>query len=284
MAKKSKYISQKNNNKLQEIGRLIVTFMNRNSTKIYNYKQIADGIDYKNPRQRELVVQSLHKLLSESRIKETEKGKYIVNLNIEGTLTGTIDFNQAGNAYVRVDDMKDDVFIHSKNVKDALQGDKVLIVTYHFKGKKMEGSVLEVLERKRDEFVGTLQLINDKDFGFVVCDKKTINTDIFVPRGKLGGAENGDKVVVKMVEWRAGEKNPEGEITRVLGAPGEHETEIHSILAEYGLPYEFPPEVEAEADKINRKITAAEVKNAEICVKFSHLPLTQKMQKILMML
>ena len=82
MAKKSKYISQKNNNKLQEIGRLIVTFMNRNSTKIYNYKQIADGIDYKNPRQRELVVQSLHKLLSESRIKETEKGKYIVNLNI----------------------------------------------------------------------------------------------------------------------------------------------------------------------------------------------------------
>ena len=259
MAKKSKYISQKNNNKLQEIGRLIVTFMNRNSTKIYNYKQIADGIDYKNPRQRELVVQSLHKLLSESRIKETEKGKYIVNLNIEGTLTGTIDFNQAGNAYVRVDDMKDDVFIHSKNVKDALQGDKVLIVTYHFKGKKMEGSVLEVLERKRDEFVGTLQLINDKDFGFVVCDKKTINTDIFVPRGKLGGAENGDKVVVKMVEWRAGEKNPEGEITRVLGAPGEHETEIHSILAEYGLPYNFPEEVEKEADEIDQQIHESEV-------------------------
>ncbi len=259
MAKKSKFISSKNNNKLQEIGSLIFSFMNKNSSKIYNYKQISDGIDYKNPRQREQVIQSLHKLLSEKRITETEKGKYIINLNIEGTLTGTIDFNQAGNAYVRVDDMKDDVFIHSKNVKDALQGDKVLIVTYNFKGKKMEGSVLEVLERKRDEFVGVLQMIKEKDFGFVVCDKKSINTDIFIPRDNIGGAEDGEKVVVKMVEWRAGEKNPTGEIIKVLGKPGNHETEIHSILAEYGLPYSFPPEVEQEAENIDRKIQDSEV-------------------------
>lgn len=259
MAKNSKFISQKNQNKLQEIGRLIMNFMNKNSTKIYNYKQISDGIDYKNPRQRELVIQAIHKLLAENRIKETEKQKYILNLNIEGTLSGTIDFNQAGNAYVRVDGMDDDIFIHSKNVKDAIQGDTVLIVTYNFKGKKLEGSVVEVLERKRDEFVGTFQLIKHKDFGFVVCDKKTINTDIFVPKGKIGGAEDGDKVVVKMTDWRAGEKNPEGEIIKVLGAPGEHETEIHSILAEYGLPYEFPEEVEREAQNIDQEIRDTEV-------------------------
>lgn len=259
MAKNSKFISQKNQNKLQEIGRLIMNFMNKNSTKIYNYKQISDGIDYKNPRQRELVIQALHKLLAENRIKETEKQKYILNLNIEGTLSGTIDFNQAGNAYVRVDGMDDDIFIHSKNVKDAIQGDTVLIVTYNFKGKKLEGSVVEVLERKRSEFVGTFQLIKHKDFGFVVCDKKTINTDIFVPKGKIGGAEDGDKVVVKMTDWRAGEKNPEGEIIKVLGAPGEHETEIHSILAEYGLPYDFPEEVEREAQNIDQEIRETEV-------------------------
>ena len=259
MAKKSKFISSKNNNKLQEIGNLIFSFMNKNSSKIYNYKQIADGIDYKNPRQRELVIQSLHKLLSEKRITETEKGKYIINLNIEGTLTGTIDFNQAGNAYVRIEDMKDDVFIHSKNVKDALQGDKVLIVTYNFKGKKMEGSVLEVLERKRDEFVGVLQMIKEKDFGFVVCDKKSINTDIFIPRDNIGGAKDGEKVVVKMTDWKPGEKNPTGKIINVLGMPGNHETEIHSILAEYGLPYSFPPEVEQEAQNIDRKIHDSEV-------------------------
>ncbi|KIA90135.1 ribonuclease R [Kaistella jeonii] len=259
MAKKSKFISSKNNNKLQEIGSLIFNFMNKNSEKIYNYKQIADGIDYKNPRQREQVIQSLHKLLSEKKIIETEKGKYILNLNIEGTLTGTIDFNQAGNAYVRIDGIEDDVFIHSKNVKDAIQGDKVLIVTYNFKGKKMEGSVLEVLERKRDQFVGTFQLIKHKEFGFVVCDKKHINTDIFVPLGKIGGAKDGDKVVVKMTEWRAGEKNPTGEIIKVLGIPGDHETEIHSILAEYGLPYAFPEEVENEAQNIDKSIGGKEV-------------------------
>lgn len=259
MAKKSKFVSHKNNHKLQEIGRLILRFMNRQSGKVYNYKQIADGIDYRNPRQRELVIQALHKLLAEQQIKESEKGKYILNLNIEGTVTGIIDFNQAGNAYVNVPELEDDIFIHSKNVKDALQGDEVLVVTYHFKGKKLEGSVLEVLKRNRDEFVGTFQLINHKDFGFVVCDKKTINTDIFVPKGKIGGASDGDKVVVKMVEWRAGEKNPEGEIVKVLGAPGEHETEIHSILAEYGLPYSFPEDVENEAEKIDRSINDSEI-------------------------
>ena len=256
---KGKYFSDKNNHKLQEIGRLILRFMNNNSSKIYNYKQLADGIDYKNPRQRELVIQSLHKLLSDQRIKEVEKGKYIINLKIEGTLTGTIDFNQTGNAYVKVENLEDDVFIHSKNVKDALQGDTVLIVTYKFKGKKMEGSVLEVMTRKRDQFVGTFQFIKHKDFGFVVGDKKHINTDIFIPQGKIGGAQDGDKVVVKMIDWKAGEKNPEGEIITVLGAPGDHETEIHSILAEYGLPYDFPEEVEKEAQEIDRRIHEDEV-------------------------
>ena len=259
MPRKSKFISHKNNHKLQEIGRLILRFMNEKSSKIYNYKQIADGIDYKNPRQREQVIQALHKLIADDRIKEVEKGKYIVNLKIEGTLTGVIDFNQTGNAYVKVDGLDEDIFIHSKNVKHALQGDTVLIVTYHFKGKKLEGSVLEVLERSREEFVGTFQLIKHKDFGFVVSDKKSINTDIFIPKGKMLDANDGDKVLVKMLRWDSNSKNPEGEIIKVLGAPGEHETEIHSILAEYGLPYSFPEEVEKEANEIDRQIHDSEV-------------------------
>ena len=259
MPRKSKFISHKNNHKLQEIGRLILRFMNEKSSKIYNYKQIADGIDYKNPRQREQVIQALHKLIADDRIKEVEKGKYIVNLKIEGTLTGVIDFNQTGNAYVKVEGLEEDIFVHSKNVKHALQGDTVLIVTYHFKGKKLEGSVLEVLERSREEFVGTFQLIKHKDFGFVVIDKKSINTDIFIPKGKMLDANDGDKVLVKMLRWDSNSKNPEGEIIKVLGAPGEHETEIHSILAEYGLPYSFPEEVEKEANEIDRQIHDSEV-------------------------
>lgn len=259
MKKGSKYISAKNNHKLHEIGRLILRFMNENSSKIYNYKQIADGIDYRNPRQREQVIQSLHRLIADNKIKEVEKGKYIINLQIEGTLTGVIDFNQSGNAYVKVQGFENDIFVHAKNVKHALQGDTVLIITYHFKGKKMEGSVLEVLERSREEFVGTFQLIKHKDFGFVVSDKKVINTDIFIPRGKMLDAQDGDKVLVKMIKWDSDSKNPEGEIIKVLGAPGEHETEIHSILAEYGLPYTFPEDVEREASEIDRQIDDVEV-------------------------
>ncbi|MCC2590421.1 ribonuclease R [Chryseobacterium sp. MFBS3-17] len=259
MAKKGKYISHKNNQKLQEIGKLITQFMRKNSNKIYNYKQIADGIDYKNPRQRELVIQSLHRLQADERILEVERGKYILNLKIAGTLTGVIDFNQSGNAYVKVDEMDEDVFVHSKNVKDAMQGDTVLIVTYHYKGKKMEGSVLEVIKRNRLDFVGTFDYIPHKEFGFVVSDKKNIHTDIFVKKINFNGAVHGSKVVVRMLGWKPGDKNPEGEIIQVLGAPGEHETEIHSILAEYGLPYAFPEEVEREANEIDREIRDHEV-------------------------
>ena len=257
--KKSRFISHKHNHKLQETGRKILAFMNEKSTKIYNYKQIAEGIDYKNPRQREMVIQALHKLIAEDRVKEVEKGKYALNLKIQGTLTGIIDFNQSGNAYVDVEGVEDDIFVHSKNVKDALQGDKVMIVTYNYKGKKLEGSVLEVLERNRTEFVGTFDLIAHKDFGFVIADKKAIHTDIFVKKDNFGGAQKGDKVVVRMIDWKKGDKNPEGQIVQILGQPGEHETEIHSILAEYGLPYQFPENVQQAADEINREITSEEV-------------------------
>ncbi len=257
--KKKKYISNKNNSKLKDIGKLILDFMNLKSSKVYNYKQIADGIDYKNPRQRELVIQALHVLRADGRIKEAEKGKFIVNLHIEGTLTGTIDFNQSGNAYVKVEGFDEDIFIHSKNVKDALQGDTVIIVTYHYKGKKIEGSVLKVVERKRTEFVGTFEFIKHKDFGFVVGEKKTMNTDFFIPKDKINGAENGDKVLIRMIDWKPDSKNPEAEIIQILGKPGEHETEIHAILAEYGLPYEFPADVELEAEKIDKSISEEEV-------------------------
>ncbi len=258
--KKSKYFSSKNDNKLKDIGKKILQFMTQNSSKIYNYKHISDGIDYKNPRQREQVIQALHQLRAEDKIQEVEKGKYIINLKISGTLTGIIDFNQSGNAYVAVEGMEDDVFVHAKNVKNAMQGDQVLIVTYHYKGKKLEGSVVEVLDRKREEFVGTFEFIKHKDFGFVVGDKKSVNTDFFIPKDKINGAENGDKVLIKMIDWAPDSKNPEAEIIKILGKPGEHETEIHSILAEYGLPYAFPDEVEQYADQLDRTIGGEEVK------------------------
>lgn len=259
MAKKRKYRSKKNDNKLKEIGRQIMRFLNQNTSKTYNYKQISDAIEHKNPRQREQVIQALHLLRAQEKIKETEKGRYAANILIEATVEGIIDFNQSGNAYVNAEGIDEDIFIHSKNVKDALQGDKVLVVTYHYKGKRLEGSVLQVLERKKDSFVGTFEFIKHKEFGFVVGDKKTINTDIFIAKSHFNGAQNGDKVVVRILKWEPQSKNPEGEIVRILGKPGEHETEIHSILADYGLPHDFPEEVEQEAAHIDRSIKEEEV-------------------------
>lgn len=257
--KRNKILSQKNHNKLKEIGRLIMRFINQNQSKSYNYKQISEAIGYKNPHQREQVIQSLHLLRGEEKIKETEKGRYTINISTSNTFEGIIDFNQSGNAYVSIDGVDEDIFIHMKNVKDALQGDRVLILLHHYKGKKLEGSVLEVLERKRTEFVGTYECVKNKNYGFVVGDKKTINTDIFISQEYTNDAQNGDKVLVKILKWDAKSKNPEGEIIRVLGKPGEHETEIHAILADYGLPYNFPEEVEAEANKIDRQIHNDEV-------------------------
>lgn len=260
MAKKKKYISKKNEDKLHNIGKQILKFLSGNPSKTYNYKQIAEAINYKNPRQREQVIQTLHTLRANEKIKETEKGRFSIHLSIDGTFEGFIDFNQSGNAYVRVEGLAEDIFIHSKNVKDALQGDKVLVVTYHYKGKKLEGSVIQVLERKKTEFVGTFEFIKHKDFGFVVGDKRTINTDIFIGNQNINGAKDGDKVLAKILKWEPHSKNPEGEIIQVLGRPGEHETEIHAILAEYNLPYQFPEEVEAEANQLSREITKEEVK------------------------
>ncbi|MDL1913916.1 MAG: ribonuclease R [Bergeyella sp.] len=257
--KKQKYFSQKKDARLKELGKRILAFMNQNSSKIYSYRHISEGIQMYNPRQREEVVQALHVLRIKEKVKEVEKGKYALNLKIEGTVTGVIDFNQAGNAYVKIEGIEDDIFIHSKNVKDALQGDKVLVVTYHYKGRRLEGSVLEVLERSRLEFVGIFEYIKSRDFGFVIGNKKSVNTDIFVPNAKMNGAKDGDKVVVRMRGWRKGEKNPEGEIIEVLGSPGEHETEMHAILAEYNLPCSFPEEIEREAEKIDRSILPEEI-------------------------
>ena len=112
MAKKKKYISHKNSHKLRDIGKIILKLMNQNTSKIYNYKQISDGINYKNPRQREQVIQALHILRAENKIRETEKGKYILNLEISDTFIGTIDFALNGNAYVSVEGLEEDIFIH----------------------------------------------------------------------------------------------------------------------------------------------------------------------------
>ena len=134
------------------------------------------------------------------------------------------------------------------------------VKAYVFKkrsGKKYEADVVEVLERSKTQFVGVLQ--KNKTFGFVVPDNNKMYVDIFISENKMNGAEDGDKVQVTISDWPAKSKNPFGEITAVLGKPGEHNTEMHAILLEYDLPYEFPTEVEQEAENLSIVITKEEI-------------------------
>jgi len=255
-------LENKYKEKFKKISRKVLEFIGKKPTESHNYKQISKGISLKTKQEKGEVIKSLNVLLSERKIKKTNKGKYKLktkNLEINETITGIIDFNHSGNAYVSVKGIDEDIFVHVKNVKNALQGDTVIIVPFKFKGKKLEGAVVDVLERNRVKFVGTFQYVKTKDIGFVIFDKKMMNTDIFVSKSNFGGAKEGDKVVVKMLKWDEKSKNPEGKIVKVLGKPGEHETEIHSIIAEYGLPYSFPYEVENEANSINKNLSKSEI-------------------------
>ncbi|MCD6543353.1 MAG: ribonuclease R, partial [Flavobacteriaceae bacterium] len=171
---------------------------------------------------------------------------------------GIVDITSRGNAYVVCDDLEHDIYIPSRNLNHALHNDLVRVYIYNRKkNKKQEGDIVEILERAKTEFVGVLQL--SKNFGFVIPDDPKMYSDIFISQGNLDGAEDGDKVVAKITDWPANSKNPFGKITDVLGKPGDHNTEIHSILLDYGLPYKFPPEVEKYAEKIPIEITDKEI-------------------------
>ena len=169
-----------------------------------------------------------------------------------------MDITGRGNAYIVVEGMDDDVFVSNNKINKAFHKDIVEVYIYpRKKGKKLEGEVHKIIERNKTAFVGIVDM--QKTFAFVRPTDYRMYTDIFVSNDKLGGAQNGDKVIVEITDWPDDVSSPFGKITEVLGKPGEHNTEIHSILAEYGLPYEFPVEVERFADELDTSIKQEEI-------------------------
>lgn len=160
--------------------------------------------------------------------------------------------------YFVCNELENDVFVPFINLNHALDGDKVRAYIYNRRSsRKPEAEVLEILERAKEEFVGVIDI--QKNFAFVTTAHAKMYTDIFIPKNKIGDAENGDVVLVKMEDWPKKADSPFGTVLKVLGKPGEHNTEIHAILAEYGLPYDFPIEVEAYANKLDTSITIDEI-------------------------
>ena len=237
----------------------ILGIMRKGSGKDFNYKQIAAKMGVDDPTNRNKIIRTLSQLAAKKKIQEVEKGRFRLNAEVD-YYRGILDMTAKGSGYVVVEELNEDVFIPSNNINKAFNGDEVEIYVYkRRRNKKSEGEITKILNRKKTQFVGVLQL--QENFGFVAIQDGKMYTDIFVQKNKIGEAKNGDKVVVEMEEWPEKADSPFGRVIQVLGKPGEHNTEIHSILAQYGLPHEFPQEVENFAQGIDTSIQETEIKN-----------------------
>jgi ribonuclease R len=194
--------------------------------------------------------------LDEDFLVEISRGKFKVNSR-GGYITGVIE-RQGVKTFLLPDDGGELVFIPERKTNHALLNDKVKVFLYaRRKSQTPEGEVVEIIKRNKDTFVGILQVSDN--FAFLISDNRVLTTDIFIPKSKLNGGKNGQKAVVKLMEWEPNMKNPVGEVIDVLGEKGDNNVEMHAILAEFGLPYKYPVDVEAAAEKMDAGITSAEI-------------------------
>jgi len=236
----------------------IVKVLAQNTNKAFNYKQIGIKLELDDTQSRNQIIKDLKILVAQKKIEEIEPGKYLVVEVSKDYYEGQIDMTGRKTAYFICPEFTEDVFIPTNNLNHALDGDTVKVYVYNRRrGKRAEGEVIEVIERKKTDFVGVIDI--QKNFAFVSTANPKMYTDIFISKDKLGDAENGDVVLVHIEDWPTRADSPFGAVIKVLGKPGEHNTEIHAILAEYGLPAEFPLEVEVFAQKIDTSIQESEI-------------------------
>ncbi len=253
MSKKPKKFGKKSKDFTAQIFKILA----KDPSKSFNYKQISAVLELDDTKSRNEIIRDLKLLKAQDKIHEIEIGKYQIISKSE-YYEGTIDMTSRKSGYFVCEELEDDVYVPFINLNHALDNDKVRAYIYNRRSsRKPEAEVLEILERAKTEFVGVIDI--QKNFAFVTTTNAKMYTDIFIPKNKINGAEHGDVVLVNMEDWPKKADSPFGSVIKVLGKPGEHNTEIHAILAEYGLPYDFPIEVEAYANKIDTSITAEEV-------------------------
>ncbi|MFO7851325.1 MAG: ribonuclease R [Bacteroidota bacterium] len=225
--------------------------------KLFNYKQVSARLNISDPSQRRQVSQVMYDLKKKGFIEEATKGRYRFRQS-GAYITGTVDMTRMGYGFITGADIEEDVFVSNRNLNTALHGDKVKVrLLLRKKGNRPEGEVTEIIERARETFVGTVEVM--PQFSFLIPDNKGMPFDLFIPNENLHGAKQGMKAVARITQWDKRQKNPVAEIVQVLGMPGEHETEMHAILAEFELPYDFSKEVESAAEKIPVEITKEEI-------------------------
>jgi ribonuclease R len=245
----------------KEIIRQIINLFNTYPTEAMNYKQVSAEIGATSQASKLIVAGILKNLFSDDFLLEVNQGKY--KLNALGTLAeGKFERRPNGKNSFIPEDGGNPLFVAERNSLHAMNGDKVKVqILARRKGRTPEAEVIEILERSKNTFVGTLEI--GKHHAFLLTDRKILANDIFIPKDKLNGAKNDQKVVVKITEWPEKANNPEGEIIDILGEIGNNTTEMHAILAEFGLPYGYPEKIEKAAAKIPIRITDAEIQSRE---------------------
>ena len=250
----------------ENLAKQILKIFANNPFDAYNHKQISSRIGAGSKAERQEVIRTIQELAEQKHlVEDSHKGKYKINpksiddeLMPQNYVIGTIDMKQGGKAYVIPEEEgREDIQIAPNNTHHALHGDTVKVLMFpQRKMHKPEGQVVEIIRRAKTRFVGVIQ--KQERFAFMVSDSRTMPVDIFIHIDDLGGAENGEKVLVEMTDWPERMNNPVGRVVKRLGKPGDNNVEMQSILAEYDFPLEFPKEAEAEAKKI-RKPTKKEI-------------------------
>ena len=245
----------------KQLAALLMDYFHEKGNESVSLKKIFEQLRLTTHPLKMLCMDLLADLKEDDYITETEH--HVYRLHQRGVeMTGRfVRKNNGKNSFIP-DDGGDPIFIAERNSAHAMNNDRVRIAYYaRRRGKTAEGEVLEILERANDSFVGTLEVT--KGYAFLLTENRTLANDIFIPKDKLKGGKTGDKAVVKITEWPDKAKNPIGQVVDILGRAGENNTEMHAILAEFGLPYSYPENVEAAADKIPDEIPAEEIARRE---------------------
>jgi len=234
----------------------VVKTFNKHSTKTLNYKQIAGYLKISDPDRRRKISNILDELAFKEIIIERSFGKYALNI-VEELLTGEVAAISSGSAFIICEGQDEDVFVHANNLNQALHGDTVKVRVIPGGRKKLEGQVIEVVKRKKTQFIGRVEI--SAKYAFFIADSTKMNVDFFIPLAKLKGAKEGEKVIAEIADWPKNSKNPFGRIVKILGEASDNDVVMNSIMFEYELPMEFPPHVEKEADKIPVELDKAEI-------------------------
>ena len=252
-------MSNKKTNAFRHIlTQLITDIIEKSGNKPMNYKQVAAKLNLTDPDSRNAILDILQEDTRTGLFKEVEKGKYALK-ELKAFVVGKVDMTADGSAFiVPEDEFEDDIYIAPRKLRQALHGDRVKVHTYEkHRGKRKEGEVVEILERARTEFTGTITI--SPRFAFLIADDRKMLHDIFIPLADLSGAQDGEKVVVAITDWPQDSKNPVGKVKHVLGKKGENNTEMNAILADFGFPLAFPDAVEQEAEAYPAQIPPSEI-------------------------